>query len=58
MIIYLTRNFASKASGARNAYAPRDATIPGDYWRTGCPSPVLSCTAWGFSCLAHCWTSG
>src|SRR4051812_36901330 len=27
----------------------RDATIPGDR-RTGCPPPVLSCTAWGFSC--------
>src|SRR5690349_1902012 len=33
------------------------ATIPGDrprissrHWRTGCPPPVLSCTAWGFSC--------
>ena len=27
-------------------------------WRTGCPFPVLSCTAWGFSCLGHCWPSG
>src|SRR3982750_1352117 len=34
-----------------------DATIPEDQ-RTGCPSSVLSCTAWGFSCLAHCCASG
>jgi len=27
-------------------------------WRTGCPFPVLSCTAWGFSCLGHRWPSG
>ncbi len=26
--------------------------------RTGCPSPVLSCTAWGFSCLANYSASG
>ena len=26
--------------------------------RAGCPSSVLSCTAWGFSCLANCSTSG
>ena len=26
--------------------------------RTGCPSSVLSCTAWGFSCLAHYCASG
>jgi hypothetical protein len=31
MIIYLTLRLASKASGARNACALRDATIPGDY---------------------------
>jgi hypothetical protein len=26
--------------------------------RAGCPSSVLSCTAWGFSCLANCSASG
>jgi hypothetical protein len=26
--------------------------------RTGCPPSVLSCTAWGFSCLANCSASG
>src|SRR5438477_1792170 len=35
----------------------RDATIPEDR-RTGCPPSVLSCTAWGFSCLADCSASG
>src|SRR5207302_8521368 len=30
-------------------YSNHDATIPGDQ-KTGCPPPVLSCTAWGFSC--------
>ena len=34
-----------------------DATIPEDR-RTGCPPSVLSCTAWGFSCLADCFASG
>src|SRR3954465_9291733 len=34
-----------------------DATIPEDQ-RTGCPPSVLSCTAWGFSCLADCSASG
>jgi hypothetical protein len=27
--------------------------IPEDLFRTGCPSSVLSCTAWGFSCRAN-----
>jgi hypothetical protein len=26
--------------------------------RAGCPPSVLSCTAWGFSCLANCSASG
>ena len=46
-------------------YRARDATIPEDQprkdsgpWRTGCPPSVLSCTAWGFSCLADCSASG
>ena len=36
----------------------RDATIPEDLYRAGCPSSVLSCTAWGFSCLANYFASG
>jgi hypothetical protein len=28
------------------------------FYRAGCPSSVLSCTAWGFSCLANCSASG
>ena len=35
----------------------RDATIP-EVKRAGCPPSVLSCTAWGFSCLANCFVSG
>src|SRR5437870_13045681 len=35
----------------------RDATIP-EGRRTGCPASVLSCTTWGFSCLANCSASG
>ena len=38
-------------------YRTHDATIPEDR-RTGCPPSVLSCTAWGFSCLANCSASG
>jgi hypothetical protein len=33
------------------------ATIPGDR-RTGCPPPVLSCTAWGFSCRVNYFARG
>src|ERR1051326_9160365 len=32
--------------------------IPEDVSRTGCPPSVLSCTAWGFSCLANYSASG
>ena len=53
MIIYLI----PLARNARPARAGRDATIPEDQ-RTGCPPSVLSCTTWGFSCLAHCSASG
>jgi hypothetical protein len=42
-----------------------DATIPEDQprkdsgpWRTGSPPSVLSCTTWGFSCLANYSASG
>jgi hypothetical protein len=57
MIIYLTQQFSSKVLGARRTFARRDATIPEDR-RTGCPPSVLSCTAWGFSCLANYSASG
>ena len=54
MIIYLSRI----SSRARRTFIRRDATIPEDFYRAGCPSSVLSCTAWGFSCLANCFASG
>src|SRR6266496_1038805 len=53
MIIYLI----PLSRDARRASAHRDATIPEDR-RAGCPPSVLSCTAWGFSCLANCSASG
>src|SRR5213595_1565281 len=45
------------ARDARSACAPCDATIPEDQ-RTGDPPSVLSCTTWGFSCLADYSASG
>jgi hypothetical protein len=46
-------------------YSNRSATVPEDHppnyfgaRRTGCPPSVLSCTAWGFSCLANHSASG
>ena len=53
MIIYLI----PLPRDARYACARRDATIPEDQ-RTGCPTSVPSCTAWGFSCPANCFASG
>src|ERR1043166_5461456 len=53
MIIYLI----PLARDARPAIAGHDATIP-EGIRTGCPPSVLSCTAWGFSCLANYSASG
>src|SRR2546423_4400621 len=53
MIIYLV----PLARDARGARALRDATIPEDQ-RTGGPPSVLSCTTWGFSCLANYSASG
>src|SRR6476660_4134185 len=41
--------------------APRQGGVMRRYpriKRTGCPSSVLSCTAWGFSCLANYSASG
>jgi hypothetical protein len=54
MIIYLSRI----SPRARRIFIRRDATIPEDLYRAGCPSSVLSCTAWGFSCLANYSASG
>jgi|SRR6266576_5282273 len=54
MIIYLTRI----SPNARRTFIRRDATIPEDFLQAGCPSSVLSCTAWGFSCLANYFASG
>src|SRR2546421_12378804 len=54
MIIYLI------PSRSRDGTPPAkrdDATIPEDR-RTGCLPSVLSCTTWGFSCLADCSASG
>jgi hypothetical protein len=54
MIIYLSLI----SPRARRIFILRDATIPEDLYQTGCPSSVLSCTAWGFSCLANYSASG
>jgi hypothetical protein len=61
MIIYLS----PFARTARSVCTLHDATIPEDQprkdsglWRTGCPPSVLSCTTWGFSCLADYSASG
>jgi len=61
MIIYLiplSRDVRWRFGGHRPPLQHRDATIPEDLYRTGCPSSVLSCTAWGFSCLANYSASG
>ena len=50
-----TRN---RGTGAQSRSRDHDATIPEDLYRAGCPSSVLSCTAWGFSCLANYSASG
>jgi hypothetical protein len=54
MIIYLSRispRVRSRYRGTVMRPYPRMK-------RAGCPSSVLSCTAWGFSCLANCFASG
>src|ERR1700730_3538614 len=53
MIIHLS----GISLGAQRIFIRRDATIP-EVKRAGCPSSVLSCTAWGFSCLANYFASG
>ena len=62
MIIYL----AQLAPNARRAAIdgqrpPLEPDVMRRYpriQRTGCPPSVLSCTAWGFSCLGACASSG
>ena len=54
MIIYLSRI----SPRSRRIFIRHGATIPEDFYRAGCPSSVLSCTAWGFSCLANHFASG
>ena len=58
-----TSSLAKLGLDVRRIFIRRDATIPEDQprlrgVRTGCPPSVLSCTAWGFSCLANCSASG
>jgi hypothetical protein len=56
MIIYLSRsaNAGREPNPAIGTMMRRYPRIK----RAGCPSSVLSCTAWGFSCLANCSASG
>jgi hypothetical protein len=44
-----TSTFVSAACDDTRRLAPKFS----GHWRTGCPPPVLSCTAWGFSCRAN-----
>ena len=68
----LSQHFASKVLGmiihlirparGTNARSRSRGTVmrryPRIFYRAGCPSSVLSCTAWGFSCLANYFASG
>jgi hypothetical protein len=54
MIIYLSWISPRVRSRGRGTVMRRYPRIN----RAGCPSSVLSCTAWGFSCLANCFASG
>ena len=47
-----------RGTRAQSRSRDHDATIPEDLYRAGCSSSVLSCTAWGFSCLANYSASG
>src|SRR5438105_11514691 len=54
MIIYLNPTFAGPPVPQSRDMMRRYPRIK----RTGCPPSVLSCTAWGFSCLANYSASG
>src|SRR5439155_17176512 len=54
MIIYLSRISPRVRSRGRGTAMRRYPRIK----RVGCPPSVLSCTAWGFSCLANYFASG
>jgi len=54
MIIYLSRISPRVRFRGRGTAMRRYPRIN----QAGCPSSVLSCTAWGFSCLANCSASG
>jgi len=54
MIIHLSRISPRARSRGRGTVMRRYPRIK----RAGCPPSVLSCTAWGFSCLANCFASG
>jgi len=54
MIIYLNPAFAGPPEVLAHLMMRRYPRIQ----RTGCPPSVLSCTAWGFSCLANYFASG
>ena len=56
MIIHLIR--PARGTNAWRIFIRRDATITRGLSRAGYPSSVLSCTAWGFSCLANRSASG
>src|SRR5438046_7915925 len=54
MIIHLSRISPRARSRGRGTVVRRYPRIK----RAGCPPSVLSCTAWGFSCLANRSASG
>ena len=56
MIIHLTRPAVRDERPSRNRGTWCDDTRGLN--RAGCPSSVLSCTAWGFSCLVNYFASG
>ena len=56
MIIHLTRPAVRDERPSRNRGTWCDDTR--GFYRAGCPSSVLSCTAWGFSCLTNYSVSG
>ena len=58
MIIYLSRSANTEREPNPAFAGPWCDDTRGSIKRAGCPSSVLSCTAWGFSCLANYSASG